>query len=110
MISTTNKRRLVTTAAAVVLTAATASTAFAEEGYGDYSTNGVRIRSCGSTACTTVYGLGYVGDGLTDHCWVYGQDINGDYYWAYNTDHRTGVTGYSADYYITITSGGVWQC
>jgi len=101
---TKNRRRLVIAAAATALVASTASTAFADS-YGDYRANGVRIRSCGSTACTTVYGLGYIGDGVTSHCWVFGEDINGDYYWDFSTDQRTGVTGYSWDGLLGVGGG-----
>lgn len=76
---------------------------------GDYTADGVRIRSCPSTSCNTVYGLGYPGQGATIICYKLGTIVNGTPYWYYHRNKTTGVTGYSTDAYMTFT-GSVSAC
>jgi hypothetical protein len=75
---------------------------------GDYTSTGVRIRSCPSTSCTA-YGLGYPGQGATIYCYKLGTIVNGTPYWYYHRNKTTGVTGYSTDAYMSFV-GSVSAC
>jgi uncharacterized protein YraI len=76
---------------------------------GDYADSGVRIRTGPSTS-RTVLGLGYPGQGATLYCITTGTNINGDPFWLRNRDQATGVTGYSADYYMSWSHGSLATC
>lgn len=75
---------------------------------GDYIGTNVYIRS-GPHVSSTALGQGSSGDGITLYCRTSGDSVGGDSTWVYLTDNRTGVTGYSADYY-TAWSGSLPLC
>ena len=75
---------------------------------GDYAGDGVRIRTGPSTS-RTVVGLGYRGQGATLYCITRGTTINGNPWWERHRNQTTGVTGYSADYYMRW-SGSLPSC
>lgn len=89
--------------ATVLLPAASASAVS-----GDYAGSGIAIRSCQFTSCTRL-GLGYPGQGATIYCFKQGTNVNGNPFWDYHRNNSTGVTGYSADYYMNW-SGTLYPC
>lgn len=100
-------RGLATIVLAIVLVIAMAVAAGASVN-GDYAGTGIRIRT-GPHTSNTVVGLGYRGQGATIYCLAYGTSINGDNLWLRHRNKTTGVTGYSADYYMSW-GGGVNAC
>jgi hypothetical protein len=100
-------RGLATTVLAICLVLAVAVAAGATV-YGDYAGDGIRIRT-GPHTTNTVLGLGYRGQGAAIFCLAYGTSINGDNLWLRHRNRTTGVTGYSADYYMSW-GGGVSAC
>ncbi|GIH05336.1 hypothetical protein Rhe02_34030 [Rhizocola hellebori] len=76
---------------------------------GDYTGSGVRIRACATLSCT-IHGLGYVGQGATINCFVYGQYTEGTSIWYHNRNRTTGVVGYSHSKYLDFHSGVVNHC
>ncbi|MEO6703678.1 MAG: hypothetical protein ABIP57_19580 [Jatrophihabitantaceae bacterium] len=93
-------------AAATIALPSVAVPAFALSG--DYAASGVYIRS-GPHTSNTALGLGYPGQGATISCFTEGTNISGNPYWDHNRDQATGVTGYSADYYMSWT-GTLYHC
>jgi hypothetical protein len=101
VVKTLSKIAVAPSLAAGLLTAgATAAHASNYDGtYGGYAGSGVYIRSGPSTGYRA-YGQGQGSQTACLYYYVTGQDINGDPYWVYNKDLVTGVTGYSATYYM----------
>ncbi len=95
---------LVAASSGVLLGAAPAQAAVA----GHYTADGVRIRSCPSTSCTT-FGLGYPSQSAAIYCYKTGTVVNRSPYWYYNRDNATGVVGYSSDAYMSF-NGSVSRC
>jgi hypothetical protein len=62
---------------------------------GDYTENGVRIRS-NSTTSSAVLGLGYTSHTITPICYQAGTVINGNKWWDKHRNNNTGVTGFSS--------------
>jgi len=71
--------------------------------HGDYGATGVFIRY-GPYLNATRLGEGFPGQGATIYCQITGDSVHGDNIWILNRDNATGVTGYSADYYMN------WCC
>ncbi|MCX5146551.1 hypothetical protein AB0C90_13820 [Streptomyces sp. NPDC048550] len=67
---------------------------------GDYTEDGVRIRS-NSTTSASVNGLGYRNHTITPICYKSGTVINGNRWWDRHKNNNTGVTGYSSMTLIT---------
>ncbi|NXY98092.1 hypothetical protein HYE82_27730 [Streptomyces sp. BR123] len=62
---------------------------------GDYTQDGVRIRSNSTTSSTTL-GLGYRSHTITPICYKSGTVINGNQWWDKHRNNNTSVTGYSS--------------
>ncbi|HVD14448.1 MAG TPA: hypothetical protein VNK73_08345 [Actinomycetota bacterium] len=76
---------------------------------GDYGGSGIRIRTGPSTS-RTVVGLGYRGQGATIYCITSGTSVGGNPWWLRHRNKTTGVTGYSADYYMTRPDASLPGC
>lgn len=95
-------------AGTVIATSASAeSSALAVSG--DYRVGGVHIRRCASTSCTAD-GLGYPGQGINITCFRQGTNVGGNDLWLHHRNKTTGVTGYSADYYLRHGTLNVPRC
>jgi hypothetical protein len=105
-------RRILTVVAALVGTASlllvTAGPAQASAP-GHYTGDGVRIRSCAHLNCR-IDGLGYPGQSVTIHCYVYGDRVGSSTIWYRHRDNSTGVTGYSSEVYLDLNSGVIYHC
>jgi hypothetical protein len=76
---------------------------------GDYRVAGVYIRSCPSTSCTA-RGLGYPGQDARIDCFRQGTSVSGNDLWLHHRNVRTGVLGYSADFYMRHGTLNVPRC
>ena len=92
--------------AAMALVPATAAQAAAN---GDYTADGVRIRTCANTSCT-VLGLGYHGQGAYITCFRYGEKLGNNSIWYNHRNKTTGVTGFSHSSLMNYNSGSVPRC
>lgn len=104
-------RKLVLAVATPVTVGALVASAFAAPAVaisGDYATSGVAIRKAPDTSSIR-HGLGYPGQGATIYCFTTGDNVSGNPYWDRNRNQKTGVTGYSADYYMSWT-GTLYHC
>jgi hypothetical protein len=68
---------------------------------GDYTGQGIYIRRAATTG-STADGMGYKGQGITVSCVALsGTNVNGTRYWDRHKNRKTGVKGYSTEYYTT---------
>lgn len=69
---------------------------------GDYTADGVNIRTGPGTAYTSL-GLGYIGQGACVYFDTMGECLPGSCLWRYHTNQTTSVTGYSWRPYVAVT-------
>ncbi|BAJ30426.1 MULTISPECIES: hypothetical protein [Kitasatospora] len=99
MLKTRSLRALAVAVAATAALSLGVGAANATDLPGDYTT-AVKLRADSNTSATA-YGVGYPGQGNVSHCYKGGTTVGGNSFWDWNTDKATGVTGYSAEFYLT---------
>ena len=109
-----SKLKVAIVAAFALITAGGVAAYATTSAEGDYTSNGVNIRTTGNTSATSV-GLGYIGDGITATCVATrGSSVSGNTEWVRHKNKDTNKKGYSSETLVsfsgTVPSSGSNTC